>query len=68
MVSDDGGATWRVVHVSGHVRALCVSDIITNAESAMSIGVLAIALLSMALASRLWGGATASPGFRPSPE
>ena len=68
MVSGDGGATWRIEHVSGHVRALCLSDVITNAEAAMSIGVLAAALLSMALASRLWGGAIASPRFRPSPE
>ena len=57
MVSDDGGATWRVEHVSGHVRSLCVSDVITNAEAAMSIGVFAAALLSMAAASGLLGGA-----------
>ena len=59
MVSDDGGATWRTEHVSGHVRALCVSDVITNAEAAMGIGALAVALLTMALASRLRGGAIA---------
>ena len=57
MVSDDGGATWRVEHRSGHVRSFCVSDVITNTEAVMSIGVLAAALLGMALASRLLGGA-----------
>lgn len=57
MVSDDGGATWRTEFRSGHVRSFCVSDVITNTEAVMSTGMLVAALLSMALASRLLGGA-----------
>ena len=53
LVSDDGGTTWRLEHVSGHVRSFCVSNIITNAEAAMSIGALATALLTMLLVSHL---------------
>ena len=49
MVSNDGGVTWQRVGPSVGSRGHCTSDIISNTEAAMSMGILAIAFLGMVL-------------------
>ena len=53
LVSDDGGVTWQRVGPSEGPRGLCTSDIITNTEAALSMGVVVAVLLAMLLLSRL---------------
>ena len=47
-----GPGTLNVGRLSGNERGVCVSDIISDSEAAMSIGVLAIAFLGTLLISR----------------
>jgi len=53
MVSYDSGVTWQRVGPLVSSRGHCTSDIISNTESAMSMGVLAVAFLGMILILRI---------------
>ena len=53
MVTYDEGVTWQRVGPSVSSRGYCTSDIITNIEAAMSMGVLAAAFLAMVLILRI---------------
>ncbi len=53
MVSYDGGVTWQRVGPPVGPRSYCTSDIITNTEAALGMGVVIAALLAMLLLSRL---------------
>lgn len=49
MVSNDGGVTWQRVGPLVDSRGHCTSDIISNTEAAMSMGILTNAFLGMVL-------------------
>lgn len=53
MVTYDGGVTWQRTGPLVSSRGFCTSDIISNTEAAMSMGVLAAAFLGMILILRI---------------
>ena len=53
MVTYDGGVTWQRTGPLVGSRGFCTSDIISNTEAAMSMGVLAVAFLGMVLILRI---------------
>lgn len=55
MMTYDGGETWQRAGPVVGSRGFCTSDIITNTEAAMSMGVLAFAFLGMILILRIGG-------------